>query len=394
MIRMIPEAGVEGLDSLNDPQIPGELLALLHGKAAGAVIDEAVNPEVCAAIVREIVPRIVRAKDGERRRSDQRIFRSRPSWNAGMEGIGAPMTRPREDWIVVLDALVKNDRRALAKVTPVITNFLARYGAYAVRDSWDDICQEVLIRLIDSHRRGAIREPAAFISYTQTITRNVYLDWIAKEGKQADLPKRLGPPDGGPRDPEVLEDLRRALGSLIPSFREVVEAIYFKGHSYEDAAELLDLPLGTLRRRRTQGIRMLRAKMGVQMDREPGVFPGERRAPVALEAGAWALDGLEGAHSAWSAWNRSTTSACLVAFVVSEVAMLEKDGGVARTQLEIPTPSHGSDHGGYVRNFRLRVRRRRDGRAGVCRSWRFRPADHRRLEPDTSPSPRCSRCNS
>jgi hypothetical protein len=106
MIRMIPEAGVERLDSLNDPQFPGELRALLNGKVAGAVIDEAVDPEVCAAIVREIAPRIVRAKDGERRRSDQRILRSRPSWNAGLEGIGAPMTRPREDWIVVLDALV------------------------------------------------------------------------------------------------------------------------------------------------------------------------------------------------------------------------------------------------------------------------------------------------
>jgi hypothetical protein len=103
---MIPEAGVEGLDSLDNPPFPGELLALSHGQRAGAVIDEAVNPEVCAAIVREIVPRIVRATDGGRRRSDQRILRSRPSWDAGLEGIGAPMTRPREDWIVVLDALV------------------------------------------------------------------------------------------------------------------------------------------------------------------------------------------------------------------------------------------------------------------------------------------------
>ena len=129
------------------------------------------------------------------------------------------MTVPPEDWIAVLDALVKNDPLAVAKVTSVITAFLARYGAYAIRDSWDDISQEVLIRLLNSHRRGAIREPAAIIRYTETITRNLFLDWIEKEKRQADLPERLER-DDGPSDPDDFVDLRRILEDLDPSIRE------------------------------------------------------------------------------------------------------------------------------------------------------------------------------
>ncbi len=56
------------------------------------------------------------------------------------------MKKPQEDWISVLGALGEGDRLALAKVTSVITGFLARYGAYDRRDSWDDLCQEVLMR--------------------------------------------------------------------------------------------------------------------------------------------------------------------------------------------------------------------------------------------------------
>jgi RNA polymerase sigma factor (sigma-70 family) len=171
------------------------------------------------------------------------------------------MTKPPEDWIAVLEALLKNDRVALAKVTSVITGFLAHYRAYDYRDSWDDIIDEVLIRLMDSHRRGLIREPAAFISYTGTITRNVFLDWFKKEKREADLPERLEA-DAENQDPDILLDLVRALDDLPEKERQVIEAIYLQGHSYEEASVLLDIPLGTLKRRQTQGLRVLRKKMG------------------------------------------------------------------------------------------------------------------------------------
>ena len=168
----------------------------------------------------------------------------------------------QEDWIALLDALLKGDRVALAKVTAVITGWLAHYRAYDFRDSWDDFIHEVLIRLIQSARRGAIREPSAFISYVGKITRNLFLDWIGPENRHRDLPERLQT-DVESRVPDLLLDLKRALEDLPDELRRVVEAIYLQGHTYEEAAKLLDVPLGTLKRRLTQARKEIRKKMGI-----------------------------------------------------------------------------------------------------------------------------------
>ncbi len=169
---------------------------------------------------------------------------------------------PQEDWLAVLGALEKGDRVAVARVTAVITGFLARYGAYDVRDSWDDLCQEVLISLIRSARRGALREPSAFISYTGTITRNALIDHVRHETQPESrvLKERLQE-EGQRPPPDLLLDLQRAREGLPERLRRVVETIYLEGHNYETAAKLLDVPLGTLKRLQTQGLRELRDKM-------------------------------------------------------------------------------------------------------------------------------------
>lgn len=169
------------------------------------------------------------------------------------------------DWVDVLRALEKGDPEAAEKVTSVITGFLARYRAYELRESWDDLCQEVLIALIRSVRQNAIREPSAFISYTGTITRNLLLDWIRRENRQegGDLPHWLRA-NGERRDLDLLVDLRHALKDLDEGPRRVVEAIYLQGYTYEAAAEKLGLPLGTLKRTQTRALRELRQKMGLK----------------------------------------------------------------------------------------------------------------------------------
>ena len=169
----------------------------------------------------------------------------------------------QEDWIAVLAALEQGDPVAVAKVTAVISGWLAHYRAYDLYDSWDDIIHEVLIRLIQCARRGAIREPRAFISYTGTTTRNLFLDWKRREAKlkSEDLSEPVKA-DDGPTDPGTLLDLQRVIDNLPGKLRGVVEAIYLHGHNYEEAAKLLGIPLGTLKRRLTQARKEIRKKMG------------------------------------------------------------------------------------------------------------------------------------
>jgi RNA polymerase sigma-70 factor (ECF subfamily) len=176
-----------------------------------------------------------------------------------------PDSRAPEDWAAVLDALLQDDRVALARVTSVITGFLARYQAYGYRDSWEDICEEVLIRLVKSARRGAIHDPRAFVSYTGTTTRNVLLDWIARATKEGGASDRLERLQGvvETRDPGDLLDLQRALEDLPEKERLVVEALHLQGRSYEETALLLGMPLGTLKRLRAQALSRLRNKIGI-----------------------------------------------------------------------------------------------------------------------------------
>jgi RNA polymerase sigma-70 factor (ECF subfamily) len=87
------------------------------------------------------------------------------------------------------------------------------------------------------------------------------VDWFKNEKGEADLPEQLEA-DAESRDLGMLLDLQRALDDLPEMERQVVGAIYLQGHSYEEATERLGIPLGTLKRRQTEGLRVLRKKMG------------------------------------------------------------------------------------------------------------------------------------
>jgi RNA polymerase sigma factor (sigma-70 family) len=163
------------------------------------------------------------------------------------------------DWAVVLSDLDRGDPVAIAQVSRVISAFLNRFRAYEQRDSWDDLRQEVLEILIRSHRRGVLRHPGAFVSYTGRIV------WsrLALRMRRKDRPSE--PPLEVPAllDPDLALDLERAFAALPEREKSVVDAIYLRGMNYQAAAEELKLPLGTLKRLQTGALRALRETLGV-----------------------------------------------------------------------------------------------------------------------------------
>lgn len=60
-----------------------------------------------------------------------------------------------------------------------------------------------------------------------------------------------------------VEQARQALGSLRPTDREVVALAYFGGHTQAEIAQLLGLPLSTVRTSIRDGLVTLRAALGV-----------------------------------------------------------------------------------------------------------------------------------
>jgi RNA polymerase sigma-70 factor (ECF subfamily) len=78
-----------------------------------------------------------------------------------------------------------------------------------------------------------------------------YLDEIAgPEDVLEDLTRR-----------ESIEQVRKAVLSLPPVFREVVVLCDLQDSSYEDAAAALDCPVGTVRSRLSRGRAMLAKKL-------------------------------------------------------------------------------------------------------------------------------------
>ncbi len=183
------------------------------------------------------------------------------------------------DWAVVLSDLDRGDPVAIAKVSRVVSAFLNRFRAYELRDSWEDLRQEVLEILIRSHRRGVLRQPGAFVSYTGRIV------WsrLALRTRRRDRPSEAPLEVPSLLDPDLALDLERAFQALPERERSVVEAIYLRGMNYQAAADELRLPLGTLKRLQTGALRALRESLGLN---RRGKQPGEAEHPGKRETGS------------------------------------------------------------------------------------------------------------
>ncbi len=174
-----------------------------------------------------------------------------------------------EDWFDVVAGVRAGDPVALAKLTGLIVSLLYRHGAYRVRSSWEDICQDVLASLVRSVENGTLREPRAFVSFAYRMTRNAFLDFVQRRDRVT---------SGGRRDersvreaienapehclndanPDLLLDLQRALDVLPARDRAVIEEIYLRGRTYQEVADRFSIPLGTVKRLQTGGLRTLR----------------------------------------------------------------------------------------------------------------------------------------
>ncbi len=182
-------------------------------------------------------------------------------------------TPPTPDWGDTLDALVAGDRVAFARFNRLVTSFLGQFRAYDFEDDWDDLRQEVLMSVVQNARAGRLREPQALVGYVRAIARNKFVDRLKRklrrgEGdalpweEEIDRRPAVGVPGHEPRaDPEVSRDLRAAIGALDDRDRELIERVYLRGETYEEASRASGVALGTLKRRLREGLKTLRRQL-------------------------------------------------------------------------------------------------------------------------------------
>ena len=135
------------------------------------------------------------------------------------------------------------------------------------RPAADDVCQEAFLAAWRSAARfdprvGSVR------SWLLTIVHNRAIDQLRRVTRVRDrtisddtAAERLAAPDDTEASAiaaQAVDEAAEMLERLPDEQRQVVELAFFSGYSHSEIAQLLDLPLGTVKTRMRRGLERLR----------------------------------------------------------------------------------------------------------------------------------------
>ncbi|HZL60113.1 MAG TPA: RNA polymerase sigma factor [Stellaceae bacterium] len=154
-------------------------------------------------------------------------------------------------------------RAALDHAIGQYTVDLRRYARALVGNAGDadELVQECLVRAASCAKSWSrVRDSKAYLF---TVLHNAYVDWLSHERRQRNhVELQLVVPHGSRPESRTasleLHDLERALTRLPSEQREVVLLIGLDGMSYQQAAEVLEIPVGTVMSRLSRGRDALR----------------------------------------------------------------------------------------------------------------------------------------
>jgi RNA polymerase sigma-70 factor, ECF subfamily len=150
---------------------------------------------------------------------------------------------------------------------------LRRYARALTRDAVaaDDLVQDCLVRGLA--KQHLWKEGTDLRAWLFTILHNQYVNQVrraVREGAAVAVtettPSLTRGPDQGMR--LELRDLDRGLARLPDEQRQVILLVGLEGMRYETVAEIIGVPVGTVRSRLSRGREALRRLMGIVPDRQ------------------------------------------------------------------------------------------------------------------------------
>lgn len=135
----------------------------------------------------------------------------------------------------------------------------------------EEVTQEVLI---DVWRRAASFDPArgSAAAWVMTMAHRRAVDRVRREHASTEREQRAAPPDPPARHDPVAEEVeirleheqvRRCLSALTELQEQSVRLAFYGGYTYGEVAEVLKVPLGTVKTRLRDGLIRLRDCLGV-----------------------------------------------------------------------------------------------------------------------------------
>jgi RNA polymerase sigma-70 factor (ECF subfamily) len=173
----------------------------------------------------------------------------------------------REEAFLVLRAQT-GDRAALDALLASVQGPLYRYVLSLVgeRHLAEDALQETFVRVY--RKLGWLREPALFRPWAYRIaTREAFRQlkreraWAERARDEDELKAFAAPPPREEFAAELSERLRETVAALSPASRAVVVLYYLHEMSLEETADVLGVPLGTVKSRLAYGLGALRRRL-------------------------------------------------------------------------------------------------------------------------------------
>ncbi|MDP8916637.1 MAG: sigma-70 family RNA polymerase sigma factor [Pseudomonadota bacterium] len=150
------------------------------------------------------------------------------------------------------------DRRAFGELVrrhnAGVRGLLLRMGAEPA--TADDVAQDAFMTAFN--RIGEFRGEGAFAGWVKRIAARAYLKRVRRRPLEAEAPEESA---GGEHAAASRIDLDEALKTLAPAERLCVSLCYGAGLSHGEAAEHLQIPLGTVKSHVKRGLDKLRARL-------------------------------------------------------------------------------------------------------------------------------------
>lgn len=143
-----------------------------------------------------------------------------------------------------------------------LVNFFGRLGDYSYAE---DLTQETFVRLYKY--RDRYKANAKFTTFLYTLARRTWVDHrrkcerraVAYEAYAEECYRQQDKGRGGEK--ERLHAMHRALGDLSEEMRACVVMSVYQGFKYGEIAEILEIPVGTVKTRVYHAMRKLREKL-------------------------------------------------------------------------------------------------------------------------------------
>jgi RNA polymerase sigma-70 factor, ECF subfamily len=139
--------------------------------------------------------------------------------------------------------------------------YRAAWAMTGAREDAEDLVQETYERVLRRPREIAREEDT--LPYLLGVLRNTWIDTVRSRARRPTVPLELEVADSiEPLDRLAAREVFAAIAALPDDWRDTVAAVDVAGLSYAEAAEALDVPVGTIMSRLSRGRERVAEKLG------------------------------------------------------------------------------------------------------------------------------------